>query len=36
VGFVLAERPGVVRVGERVDEGAVRAAIAELRENPAA
>ena len=36
VGFVLAERPGEVRVGERVDEAAVRAAIAELRENPAA
>jgi shikimate kinase/3-dehydroquinate synthase len=36
VGFVLAETPGEVRVGERVDEATVRAAIAELRENPAA
>ena len=36
VGFVLAERPGEVRVGERVDPDAVRAAIDHLRENPAA
>jgi shikimate kinase / 3-dehydroquinate synthase len=35
VGFVIVERPGDVRVGERVDAEAVRAAIAELRENPA-
>ena len=36
VGFVLAERPGEVRVGERVESDAVRAAIDRLRENPGA
>jgi shikimate kinase / 3-dehydroquinate synthase len=31
LGFVLVERPGEVRVGARVDPGAVRAAVDELR-----
>ena len=34
VGFVLAERPGDVRVGERVQAGDLRAAVERLRENP--
>ncbi|MGI8462066.1 MAG: bifunctional shikimate kinase/3-dehydroquinate synthase, partial [Solirubrobacterales bacterium] len=32
VGFVLLERPGEPTVGNRVDAGAVRAAVDELRE----
>jgi 3-dehydroquinate synthetase len=32
VGFVLIERPGEPRVGVKVDPGALRAAVDELRE----
>jgi 3-dehydroquinate synthetase len=32
VGFVLLERPGEPRVGVKVDPGALRAAVDELRE----
>jgi len=31
VGFVLLERPGEPRVGQRVEQDAVRAAVEELR-----